>query len=297
MANDKHFIDYGLFNPEWRTKRENDKYLYSGKDALSLALACSIAREHHDKREAEMVRAIKRQLKKWGFEHYEPFEAKHSWDIDTQGYLASNDKRVLIAFRGADSVQDWRTNFQTTRDPGPFDRTQVHSGFQEAFLPVSFDIGRLLERYYTKGKELWITGHSLGGAHAVLMVANLISRGIQPTGLYTFGAPRVGDKKFKRKFDREFKGVSFRLVNEHDLICHIPFEGFFSHTGNRMILLDNSEQVRTDKPKVWSDIKEAMWGWMGKVAGKEGAFTTEDYHRLPTEKGYLYQLRKDLNLL
>ncbi|NJL82058.1 MAG: lipase family protein [Chloroflexaceae bacterium] len=62
----------------------------------------------------------------------------------------------------------------------------------------------------------------MGGALAVLFAAMLAQDKIPITGLYTFGAPRVGNKRFAEAFDRNLKTKAYRVVNEGDLVPHLP---------------------------------------------------------------------------
>ena len=50
-----------------------------------------------------------------------------------------------------------------------------------------------------------VTGQSLGGAQATLIASHLVYDNVVPSSkleLYTFGAPRVGDRDFAFEFDR-----------------------------------------------------------------------------------------------
>jgi hypothetical protein len=37
-----------------------------------------------------------------------------------------------------------------------------------------------------------------------------------------FGSPRVGDSAFARAFNAKLSGKSFRYVNAHDVVTHVP---------------------------------------------------------------------------
>ena len=77
---------------------------------------------------------------------------------------------------------------------------------------------------------IWITGHSLGGALATVMAAELLrqieagaSYGLR--GVYTYGSPRVGNKAFQEQFDSAAKSAGVRVVrfrNGNDAVTHIP---------------------------------------------------------------------------
>ena len=68
-----------------------------------------------------------------------------------------------------------------------------------------------------------VTGHSLGGALAVLAASDLKMAGKNILHFYTFGAPRVGDPKFVQWFDAKF-GSQFkgRITHSHDPVPHLP---------------------------------------------------------------------------
>jgi hypothetical protein len=70
-------------------------------------------------------------------------------------------------------------------------------------------------------ERIWITGHSLGGALAVLAAAVLkFEAGRDIAGLYTYGRPRVGDNAFCEALDAALTGRFFRYVNDQDIVPH-----------------------------------------------------------------------------
>lgn len=232
-------------------------------------------------------------MKQWGFNEVEHFEASHDWDIDTQGFFASNDKRSLIVFRGTDSKKDWRTNLQFSKEPGPFNGSFVHKGIQEAFFHVALDIGRLLERHHTDNKELWLAGHSLGGALSVILAAYLLKRDIQIDGLYTYAAPRIGDEVFSRTLDEKLPGLHIRIVNENDVVPYLPLEALFTHSGTLVMLTETGENLVDVDPGVFNSLKQNVMQLFRKSDDvSENPFI--DYHMLWTKNGYVNKLLEDL---
>jgi triacylglycerol lipase len=71
--------------------------------------------------------------------------------------------------------------------------------------------------------RIWLTGHSLGGALASLTAVRL---GGRASGLYTFGAPRIGDAVFAARVGSLLKEASMRYVNDRDVVTHVPPEQF-----------------------------------------------------------------------
>jgi len=72
-------------------------------------------------------------------------------------------------------------------------------------------------------ERLYITGHSLGGAMAVLAAARLFlpsesSLGRLGHGVYTFGQPAVGNAEFAEKCESLFGERLYRHIYAHDVV-------------------------------------------------------------------------------
>lgn len=127
----------------------------------------------------------------------------------------SEEGMLILAFRGTqpgitDVLTDVKADLVTAPKQG-----RIHRGFLEAFERVSDAIERALEKH--AGPPVYITGHSLGGALAIVATRYLERNG---TGAcYTFGGPRVGDDAF-------FEGIKtpvYRVVNAADGVARVPF--------------------------------------------------------------------------
>ena len=73
-----------------------------------------------------------------------------------------------------------------------------------------------------KERPLWITGHSLGGAVALLAAWRLQRNFMAVQEVVTFGAPMIGNDAASHAFGREFAGKIFRYVDLEDLVPHLP---------------------------------------------------------------------------
>ena len=98
---------------------------------------------------------------------------------------------------------------------------------------VIAEIRRLLERYaIERGEDVSIsfTGHSLGGALATLSAYDVAELGLHivnkekvlPLTVYSFAGPRVGNERFKERFERALGVKSLGVVNVHDVVPKVP---------------------------------------------------------------------------
>src|SRR6185369_11657761 len=93
---------------------------------------------------------------------------------------------------------------------------RVHHGFSSALKHTWGKVERLVEAL--DDKPLFLTGHSMGGALAVLAACRLAKLGRPPVATYTFGSPRVGD----RAFCAGYRLPTYRVVNGLDLVPEMP---------------------------------------------------------------------------
>ena len=150
----------------------------------------------------------------------------------TQGFVCIRDVKgeqpyVVISFRGTEKkISDWLTDARCV--PTIQGNCRIHTGFLEAFTKEKDSEGKttqqvveeILSRDDVKeGGEplpLFITGHSLGGALA-LLATKLVAPNV--TGAcYTFGAPRVANYEYFRLM----KTPVYRIVNSSDIVPRVP---------------------------------------------------------------------------
>ncbi len=153
---------------------------------------------------------------------------------EAQAFLAVRDGHfAVLAFRGTESPQDWRTNRNVKRVPLPgVPGVTVHCGFLEAFTYCRGEIEAAVDTHVPSTLGLYITGHSLGGALAQIASAVLDRDNL--AACYTFGSPRVGTANF----DRQVKCPHYRVINNWDLVPGLPppwFRGY-RHTGDPRLL-------------------------------------------------------------
>ena len=142
-------------------------------------------------------------------------------DTDTQAFITHNDKLMLISVRGTLGNQDILRDLDARQVPFAEGSGQAHRGFYDSFQAAKEFVERYLDAFYTGEQTLIICGHSLGGAVALLLAEWLRNLPSQPQiMLYTFGAPRAGD----RAFVQSAQGLAHhRLVNHNYPIPAMPF--------------------------------------------------------------------------
>lgn len=164
-----------------------------------------------------------------------PEDAGIPWHIieNTQLFYFFNQTQVVVAWRGTHEPMDWVTDAMYRPMPADgsgcdvkfsctplTDAGSVHHGFLQAFEVAKKlfterfkDIQEALE-----GRELFICGHSLGGALALIYAAE--QKDNNPL-LYTYGMPRT----FTARAQERLKSVvHFRHVNDADTITSVPPE-------------------------------------------------------------------------
>lgn len=135
----------------------------------------------------------------------------------TQAYVAWNDSAVIVAFRGTQPNQLSDIWNDVDFVPIPWaNGGKVHQGFVAALDAVWDTIAARLRGL--PGRTVWFAGHSLGAAIATLAADRVATT----AGVYTLGSPRVGDPEFVAGFNGRHASRSFRYVNHHDVVTHVP---------------------------------------------------------------------------
>ena len=126
-----------------------------------------------------------------------------------------------------------RNSVASTTSPNQRKRTcRVHSGFKSDWFAVREPVLKAAEAVLAQypAAEIWVTGHSLGGALASLcaldlqFIYNASSSNPKAVRLVTLGTPRVGNRDFA-EFLWEQVPLSIRIVHQNDVVPHLPPRG------------------------------------------------------------------------
>ncbi|CAH2060016.1 unnamed protein product [Thlaspi arvense] len=197
------------------------------------------------------------------------FFSKSRWskvwskNANWMGYVAVSDdeatrnrlgrRDIAIAWRGTVTQLEWIADLKDYLKPVsgnnircPDPAVKVESGFLDLYTDkdttckfskfsareqILAEVKRLVERYGDDSEELSITvtGHSLGGALAILSAYDVAemrlnrtrSGKVIPVTVLTYGGPRVGNVRFKERL-KELGVKVMRVVNVHDVVPKSP---------------------------------------------------------------------------
>jgi predicted lipase len=149
---------------------------------------------------------------------------------DTHCLLAEGPDCFILAFRGTASIRNWITDADFKRNLLMWDNTgadvEVHAGFLAALDSIVPELWKALGGSpafkIQNCKPIFVTGHSLGGALAILAALELQRQGFQIAQVYTFGQPRVGNSAFKRLYEAALGASTFRVVYQEDIVPRVP---------------------------------------------------------------------------
>ena len=196
------------------------------------------------------------------------WHAEYQKKFSTQAFMfrdtSSGTALIVVAFRGTEpfDADAWRTDFDISWYKLP-NVGKIHGGFMKALCqqkrigwPKEIEQGNdsSLLAYYTIRQQLReilhkdekakfiVTGHSLGGALAILFVAILAYHEEswlmeKLEGVYTFGQPRVGDEQFGKFMEEKFRTHNvryLRCVYCNDMVVRLPYDDrilLFKHFG------------------------------------------------------------------
>jgi len=158
------------------------------------------------------------------------------------GYVLYGDGVCVIVFRGTDGGLDWLANLSSLPTGSP--HGSIHHGFHHSYKPLKRQLQIVLDK--NDPKEIWITGHSLGGALALVCAYDLIANEDHDiNGVMTFGQPMVAGSDLATYLDEELVGKYAHFVNDADIVPRVA--PGYSHCGS--LVWFTQEGIRRSKPK------------------------------------------------
>ncbi len=174
-----------------------------------------------------------------------------------QAYIYGNDHDRVVVCRGTEP-NDWndiRADLDLAKVIAET-AGRVHRGFKRE---VDELWPRLELALKNNQRPVWFTGHSLGGAMATISASRCKLSHIEsnPQALYTFGSPRVGNRRYVEYVHYE----AYRWVNNNDIVARVPpwWLGF-RHKGQE-VYLNAYGEIR--QFTAWQRLKDRWRGFWG----------------------------------
>ena len=192
---------------------------------------------------------VNKKFRKHGF-----YDTKFCNKRGAQCYVVWNDTDAVICFRGTEpkEMSDIKADLNAIQKQGLHNKGDVHGGFQGEINKI-WDL--IIEKVNElKNHKIYITGHSLGGAMATICAKRLQEQKVEVQCLYTYGSPRVGDKRWVKSLQIPH----YRFQNNNDVVCKVPFWIMgYRHHGKNVYIGYNGKIA---KMNMWRRFIDSMRG-------------------------------------
>ena len=194
----------------------------------------------------------------------------------TQGhYFVLKDvstKEIFISIRGTANIKNALKDAEYTKNKDNKLAILLHKGFNES----TDELYENLQSHIIQFKKEFtfnITGHSLGGAMAVILMMHLQVDGYKLGSVITFGQPKVTNEKGVKQVD---DSPLLRIINNDDLVPLVPprslvsaTHGFFRHMGPEIILLGGEAYIHLSHGPAEKEDVTAFWNKLGHQSLKD----------------------------
>jgi predicted lipase len=202
----------------------------------------------------------------WGFDSIERMiKTKSSVingaPVDSRGIIAKRADATIIAIAGTEPAawQNLATDLAVFQS-----RSNTHSGFQDATDAIQPQIENAIR---TSTKPVLFTGHSLGGAMAVIAALRARTESFSPLALYLFGAPRAGGATFAARYNPVLGERTYRLVHGFDIVSRVPTSSMGYHHVGRLLECGSGKKFDRNAPlaPVGGDNPQLLPGLLASV--------------------------------
>lgn len=169
-----------------------------------------------------------------------------------------------VVVRGTSNVANIRLDVDYNKVIEARLQVPLHKGFADAALLVYRFVKPLLK----PGYDTRVTGHSLGGAAAVIVLMLLKEDGVMLGPALTFGQPKVTNREGVSKYHTL---PLLRFVNDRDPVPQLPpleifavlDEGPFQHLGPEVVLEDGATYLYFDQGRAARGSLLSFWQSLG----------------------------------
>ncbi|CAG8555388.1 10006_t:CDS:2 [Diversispora eburnea] len=223
----------------------------------------------------ESEEPINAKNKKWKLKYTTVSELNSLGESFAGIFYSERHNFIVVTFKGTtiDNFEKWMTEMLFQRIDGQtFFSGKSYNGYRSILYPNDLQpspyatiiegirnavqqIRSYREKNSSREKKrninVWVTGHSFGGAMATMFYARCIN---SPNDLgehcvlrdaYTFGSPSVENSEFAKTYmsalDKgdEVSNTLWRIVNDDDIMCKLPIGFYHSGSIGKYNSLDN----------------------------------------------------------
>jgi len=151
---------------------------------------------------------------------------------DTYAYVGfnMNHKEVVVSFRGTANEESWIIDvLQNIKTPPTISfpglsGANVYQVFWQQYQIISPCVTRGVQQLLTSSYPVSIVGHGLGGTFASFLSMDLLvnQKTSATVKLWTYGAPRAGNKAYADAVGSRLGVNSQRMINYDDCVPHEP---------------------------------------------------------------------------
>lgn len=167
-----------------------------------------------------------------------------------------------VSIRGTSNSHNALQDIKFFKDKSYRLDIELHTGFHRTAEMIADDLLSRLDKTWTT----WVTGHSLGGAEAIIVSWYLDHSGHTVAECITFGQPKVTDSHGIRKMRGKVKLT--RVVNETDVVALVPPAGThmhrYAHLGDMIKLLDDGKYCYLSEPDSLNFGVNSFWLWSAR---------------------------------
>ena len=161
---------------------------------------------------------------------YDILETIDKEGISTLCYVFWDKNNLFYIFGGTATKSQLLVDLDFVQEDTMFgNNVMCHSGFYNSYMSVRDELHRF--RKIHKNKNLFISGHSLGGALSNICALDFAKH--NPIH-YSFASPRTGNNGFALMFNNKVK-TSYRVFNTSDVVPNLPpsiiLDYTYTHTG------------------------------------------------------------------
>ncbi|XOF33383.1 MAG: lipase family protein [Candidatus Electrothrix sp. YB6] len=187
-------------------------------------------------------------------------------DTEVSYFLEQDDttKQQLIAVRGTANLENAREDAEYVPSKNKHLGIYVHQGFDSDAVKIYNDVLPYLKKDY----QTAVTGHSLGGAVAALLMMYLHEDGFPLVRSINFGQPKVTNSTGVKEY--AFLPLT-RVVDENDVVPQLPpvtlldsLHGIYEHLGDEVVLLKDEFYAYLARHQAQEKSVASFWKNLGQ---------------------------------